>query len=163
MNTETIICLIDDVASAVATGERHLVCQTCNVLIKQLDRVHVDNIASPKMAADFINGKEAVRSWATDIVTANLAMWPIVAAALKRGLVDYAEPFATNPAGSFLRAHLGYDFVETYGEKFASELMSYFEVAHEGDLEWKREILSALWRFYESHRNDVDVLNPVFG
>ena len=61
MNTETIICLIDDVARAVATGERHLVYQTCNVLIKQLDRVNVDNIASPKKAADFINGKEAIR------------------------------------------------------------------------------------------------------
>ncbi len=163
MNTETINRLIDDVSSTVALGEAHLVYRTCNVLIKQLDRVNVDNISSPETAAGFIHGKETVRSWATDIRPANLAIWSNVAAVLKRGLADYAEPLAANPSGSFLRALFGYDFVELYGEKFAGELMSYFEVAHEGDLEWKREKLAALWRFYESHRNDIDALNPVFG
>lgn len=163
MNTETINRLIDDVTRAVTMGRLHLVYRACNVLIKQLDRVNVDNIGSPKTAADFIQGKETVRSWGTDIGEANLNYWPTVAAVLKRGLANYAEPVAGNPSGSFLRALLGYDFVETYGEKFAGELMSYFEVAHEGDLEWKREVLSALWRFYEPRRKDIDALNPVFG
>lgn len=163
MNTETINRLIDDVTHAVTMGQAHLVYRACNVLIKQLDRVNVDNIESPETAARFIQGKELVRSWGTDIRGANLGFWPNVADVLKRGLANYAEPLATNPSGSFLRALLGYDFVETYGEKFAGELISYFEVFHEGDLEWKREKLSALWRFYESRRKDIDALNPVFG
>ncbi len=162
MNAETINHLIDGVTRAVTMGQAHLVYQACNVLIKQLDRVNVDNIGSPETAARFIQGKELVRSWGTDIRRADLRFWPNVADALKCGLANYAEPLVENPSGSFLRNLLGYDFVETYGAKFAGELMSYFEVSHEGDIEWKREMLSALWRFYESHRTEVDVLNPVF-
>ena len=161
MSAELICELVDNVGRRVDANDAHMVWQECNVLSDQLDRINPDNIPQTETAADFLRGAKIVKSWAKDIRGANLGAWDTIAQWLKRGALAYIEP-VRQKGSSFVRGLMGYDFVETFGEKFVCDLLSYFDTDRENDIEWKREKITALWRYYESNRKEIDSFDSDF-
>lgn len=161
MSAELICKLVDNVGRFVNADDRHMVWQECNVLSDQLDCMNPDNIPQIETAADFLRGAKIVKEWAKDIREAIFADWASIAQWLKRGALAYIEPVKQN-GGSFVIGLMGYDFVETFGEKFVCDLLSYFDIDRENDIEWKREKITALWRYYESNRKEIDSFDSDF-
>ncbi len=162
MNRATLEKLIHDIGSYITSQDGHQIWLSCNALSDELSNIKPDNISPPEVAVDFIKASKIVQSWAKDIRYAFFSEWGSVSKALREGIESYVEPERPILSSALIRGMLGNEFIDVFGNNFVCDIMTYYNSEREGDIEWKREKLASLWRFFESNRQSISKENPRF-
>lgn len=91
MKTSVIHKLISQVDAAVSKGASAGVYQACGVLIDQLNKIEVDDIAD-ELSVPYLNALRIVSQWSKDIRGANLSAWPELAKNIREAIDSLPTP-----------------------------------------------------------------------